>query len=581
MNDRYEIIQQLGSGGFGTVYLAKDKELDRNIAIKRLNITEQDDGKVLRDQLLAEAKTLAAMRHPNIVSIFDIQSTPSGGEIVMEHVQGVTLDGLVSKHLLLIRDFKFVAGQILSAIASSHAHGVLHCDLKPANVMLCQLPGSQYEIKVLDFGMAPEALKEPKERSGTGKLIGSIFFMAPEQFETGAVSVQTDIYALGCLFYYLLTGCYPFYGETSVQVMAAHMTGKFQPIRSIRPDLPEALCKWVESHFVLKPEHRFSSCQVSLDLLEELDLVDTAEVFALSSKKTSDSIGSRLVRPITIDSLKQSEPTAPLTSYDSLLTATRGGKAAKTTSVVARAPERSKLKTFDEEEATTRPIDATWYFSVEESRKGPVSLEKLKRLCAEGKFQRNDLVWHSSFVDWVTAEKCADLADSILQSKKTAAKRKADENKKMATMQKTQLLNQGKADEKPKRNGELVSGETILSILGLLLTGIVIALKPLQIPATSLGLTWLLLFFGFVITKVRQVKSGIAWVLIGLFLPFLGDFIFSLRTGIRAIAGVALMATSTVAMAFLCIEMANKEPVPHAYGLEWPMTSILKVFGAI
>ncbi len=579
MNDRYEIIQQLGSGGFGTVFLAKDRELDRNIAIKRLNITEQDDGEMLRDQLLAEAKTLAAMRHPNIVSIFDIQSTPSGGEIVMEHVQGVTLDGLVSKHLLLIRDFKFVAGQVLSAIASSHAHGVLHCDLKPANVMLCQLPGNQYEIKVLDFGMAPEALKEPKERSGTGKLVGSIFFMAPEQFETGAVSVQTDIYALGCLFYFLLTGCYPFYGETSVQVMAAHMTGKFQPIRSIRPDLPEALCKWVESHFVLKPDKRFSSCQASLDLLEELDLVDTAEVFALSSKKTSDSIGSRLVRPITVDSLKQSEPIASPTSYDSLLTATRGGKAAKTTSVVARAPERSKLKTFEEEEAVAPPTDATWYFSVEESRKGPVSLEKLKRLCTEGKFQRNDLVWHPSFVDWVTAEKCADLADSILLAEKNGALRKADEQKKAADMQKTQILKQGK--KKSKMSGALASGETTLTALGLLLTGIIIIHKPLEAPTLSLAFTWLLLFYGFIITKARQIKAGIAWVLIGFFLPFLGDLIFSLRTGIRAIAGVLLMASSIVAMALLCIQMATKDPLPNAYGLDWPMNTILKVFGII
>jgi len=575
MSERYEIIKPLGTGGFGTVYRAKDKELNREVAVKRLKINEDDDGAILRDQLLAEARTLATMRHPNIVSIFDIQSTEAGGEIVMELVHGVTLDVLVSRHLLLIRDFKFVAGQMLSAIAASHSHNILHCDLKPGNIMLCQLPNSKYEVKVLDFGMAPEAIKPPEERSGTGKLVGSIFFMAPEQFETGKVSPQTDVYALGCLFYFLLTGCYPFYGEVSVQVMAAHMTGKFTPISSIRPDLPEALCHWVEQHINHDPKKRYQTCKESQEALEKLDLVNTTEVFTLSSKKTLDSMGSRLVRPITMDSLKEGETShSPSSSYKDLLTASSGGQTADQSNVVARSSKRAKTAPLSEEETIQPPKDAVWYFSVEEDRKGPVSLTRLKELCQQGKFHKNDLVWHPSFVEWVPAERCADLSEALQaaegqepqEPKKQSEKRRKNET--VASKEHSKQKNKPHSKTSPakqKHQSSIFTGELILTIVGTILAGLITIFLPDYWPIPWLILIVILFLYGLLGTRIRQLKTGILWLLLGVFLPVVGDIAFAASFGRRAIRGVFLMALATAGLIFLCIQM-------HLAGL--PLTSI-------
>lgn len=583
MSERYEILKQLGTGGFGTVYLAKDHELGRNVAIKRLKINEEDDDAILRDQLLAEAKTLAAMRHPNIVSIFDIKSTEAGGEIVMELVHGVTLDVLVARHLLLIRDFRFVASQMLSAIAASHSHNVLHCDLKPGNIMLCQLPGNQYEVKILDFGMAPEAVKPPEERSGTGKLVGSIFFMAPEQFDSGQVSPQTDVYALGCLFYFLLTGCYPFYGETSVQVMAAHMTGSFTPISDIRPDLPELLCKWVEYHLIHNPQKRYQSCQDSLDALNGLDISGTTEVFTLSSKKTSDSMGSRMVRPITIDSLKEGVSEDTPSESSAPMSATTGATASETSNVTARAPDRVKAKDLAESAIIRPPQDAVWYFSVEEERKGPVSMERLKELCEQGKFERNDLVWHPSFIEWVPAERCADLEESLLAAEAYAVEKLAAEELRLSNEAK--LLKKAQQKEKsfvvtPSQTWQdklntISTAEIIFTVLGVLITTIFVILKPICWPILWLIFVWFLFGFGMIGTRIRQWKSGKLWFLLGLFVPVVGDLVFAARFGGGALRGVALMVIATIGMGITCIQIQKQQETIGAMGLEIPMNKLL------
>jgi serine/threonine-protein kinase len=140
--ERHQIIKQLSSGGsgdFGCVYQARDTQLDRDIAIKRFKNESSPSQNELKEQLLTEAKILAGLRHPNIVSIYDVIENENGGDIIMELIDGDTLDTVIKKTPLDLQQFLFVAIQLLSAIATAHEHRVLHCGLKPSNIMLTDL----------------------------------------------------------------------------------------------------------------------------------------------------------------------------------------------------------------------------------------------------------------------------------------------------------------------------------------------------------------------------------------------------------------------------------------------------------
>ncbi len=249
MSQRYEIREEIGKGGLGAVYKAFDTQLHREVAMKRVLTTEhatQEEVQAAADKLIAEAKTLSSLNHPNIVTVFDVGQDEKGGFVVMELLKGETLDETVSRGVLTQEDFIEIVYQTMEALIAAQASNVLHRDLKPTNVMVIWQPSGKFQTKILDFGLAKFS-KSPSVQTMDQEdaVMGSIYFMAPEQFERSELDVRTDLYQIGCVYYHALTGQYPFRGETAPQVMNAHLQHRVTPLDKLRPDMSPSVCQWV------------------------------------------------------------------------------------------------------------------------------------------------------------------------------------------------------------------------------------------------------------------------------------------------------------------------------------------------
>ncbi|MEM9281004.1 MAG: serine/threonine-protein kinase [Verrucomicrobiota bacterium] len=249
MSNRYEIREQIGKGGLGAVYKAFDTQLQREVAIKRVLSPDQASDEEVQEaasKLIAEAQTLSSLNHPNIITVFDVGQDEQGGFVVMELLKGETLDDTIERGVLTQEDFTEVVYQTQEALIAAQAIDVIHRDIKPTNIMVIWQASGKFQIKILDFGLAkfsrsPSVQTMDQEDS----VLGSIFFMAPEQFERGELDARTDLYQMGCVYYNALTGQYPFNGDTAPQVMNAHLQHKVVPLEQIRPDLAPSICQWV------------------------------------------------------------------------------------------------------------------------------------------------------------------------------------------------------------------------------------------------------------------------------------------------------------------------------------------------
>ncbi|MBP7950974.1 MAG: protein kinase [Verrucomicrobiales bacterium] len=243
---RYQVKGKIGQGGLGAVFLADDTQLDREVALKRVKPPEDGSAQAMAADLLREAKTLSALQHPNIVTIYDVGADAEGPFVVLELLKGETLDQVIERGAMTFEDFRQVVIQTLEGLIAAQAVGLVHRDLKPGNLMVVWLASGKFQIKILDFGLAKFSQKaRPQTEDQGGGIFGSIFFMAPEQFERLPLDARTDMYSLGCIYYQILTTLHPFDGETGVQVMASHLQHHVTPLKQLRPDLPDWLCYWV------------------------------------------------------------------------------------------------------------------------------------------------------------------------------------------------------------------------------------------------------------------------------------------------------------------------------------------------
>ncbi|GAA5497169.1 serine/threonine-protein kinase PknD [Rubritalea halochordaticola] len=533
MSTRHQIIEQLGSGGFGTVYRAKDTQLNREIAIKRLKATEGSNRSELMSTLLEEAKILAALRHPNIVTIYDIQSTDEHAEIIMELVKGITVEQLIKRHLLLARDFSFIATQILSALSVAHKHSVLHCDLKPSNLMLCATQGDNYEVKIVDFGMSPSASNITGQ---TTKIIGSIYFMAPEQLDKGEVSVQTDVYSLGCLFYYMLTGAHPFDGDTTVQVMASHMLGNYKPITTIRKDLPHELCDWVEKHISKNPEDRFQSCKDALNALIKLNVECPTEAFKLEASSKSKR-ASLDVRPITTSSLAPEESKKAKTGNEKdsefvlpphAAQLAEKHQKAEFNEVKKPLPSAPKEPKALAEQVIRIAPNSIWYFTIKGQRRGPIPIESLGGLIENGQLREEDSVWHPAYDDWRKVKDCEELKPYLDKVKEA---NKPDTVSLLSRLFKNK--SKPETSDQPSSGilsscASIVSIELLIIFFGTLVCGAYIWYKPdlWQFGTAVFGIT--LFCFGYFKLKLAEGRTDLLWLIAGISLPVFGDLLYTL-----------------------------------------------------
>jgi tRNA A-37 threonylcarbamoyl transferase component Bud32 len=273
MNSRYQILGEINQGGVGVVLKAYDTKLQRNVAIKRFLSAEQRAAMGhMEGDLLKEASTLSAMHHPNIVSIYDvIVDSPEGPEVIMEYLNGQDLEQAVAQAALTLDDFYQVAQQTLDALSNAHKMNLLHRDIKPSNIQVTWLANGKFVSKFVDFGLAKFFEKPSKQTvRHDGTVMGSIYYMAPEQFERQPLDNRSDIYSLGCVFYFALTMHRPFEGETVHDVINAHLQGRSPRMRDYREDLPAELEKWVEWMMQRDPEQRPADAEVVLDALRKI-----------------------------------------------------------------------------------------------------------------------------------------------------------------------------------------------------------------------------------------------------------------------------------------------------------------------
>ncbi len=265
---RYKPREEIGRGGAGEVLLAYDSQLERLVAVKRIHLKV---GKSEKRAAFAmdEAKRLAKVQHPNIVTVYDVLVHRREVIMVMEYLSGHTLEAQVEP--LTIAEFGEVARQCLDALGAAHALGMVHLDIKSTNIMLTTLATGRLQVKLLDFGLAA-MLDDPAATFLVpgAELRGSVYTIAPEQLERKPVGVRTDLYSLGCVFYHALTRREPFQGVSVAGVIDAHLRHDYRPLAERRPDLSAGLCTWVECLMARDPEERPGSAAEALAGLEWL-----------------------------------------------------------------------------------------------------------------------------------------------------------------------------------------------------------------------------------------------------------------------------------------------------------------------
>ena len=210
LDQRYELQEQIGGGGMADVYKAKDLLLNRPVAVKILHDQFKSDTEFI-DKFNREAQAAARLSHPNIVNIYDVGVMDGAHYIVMEYVPGRTLkDKIKQEGHLSVTEALTVAKGIASALSHAHANNLVHCDIKPHNILM--MPDGS--AKVADFGIA-RAVTE-STMTYTGNVVGSVHYFSPEQAKGTMITPKSDVYALGVVLYEMLTGTLPFTGETPV-----------------------------------------------------------------------------------------------------------------------------------------------------------------------------------------------------------------------------------------------------------------------------------------------------------------------------------------------------------------------------
>lgn len=268
---RYQITEQLGEGGAGSVFKAWDTKLQRYVALKKLLPPEQRQAVGAGENLSAEAAALSALQHPHIVAVYDLDTDGPEQFVVMEFINGETLEATVRRGALLPEDFLQIAAEALDGLNAAHRQGMCHRDIKPSNLMFHWLPDGKWQTKLLDFGLANYGLRPAQqELAGAGTVAGSVHFMAPEQFLRQPLDVRSDLYSLGCVLYYALTGSFPCNGATMEEVMAAHLARQVTPLQSLRPDVNPLLTDWVMWLMSRQPEERPETATEALRVLRGL-----------------------------------------------------------------------------------------------------------------------------------------------------------------------------------------------------------------------------------------------------------------------------------------------------------------------
>jgi serine/threonine protein kinase len=281
----YRIIEEIGSGGMGVVYKAQDLKLDRLVALKFLPSGLSPDDEATR-RFMQEAKAASALQHNNICTVHDIDESPDGRKfIVMDFYEGETLRNRIARGPLRIEEAAEITRQAAEGLSSAHEHGIVHRDVKPANLMIAR----DGTVKILDFGVAK--LTGRALLTGTGSTLGTAAYMSPEQARGEMVDQRTDIWSLGVIIYEMLTGRLPFRAEHDSAVIYTILHEECDPVEKVRADVPPRLAGIVSK--MLRKERSTRSATMK-EVAAELSAFLSKEPARLTPRR----LAAKLKRPV-------------------------------------------------------------------------------------------------------------------------------------------------------------------------------------------------------------------------------------------------------------------------------------------
>src|SRR5215213_5102283 len=282
---RYRIVRKLGSGGMANVYLAEDEDLGRRVAIKILNERYANDDLFI-ERFRREAKSAAALSHPNIVSVYDRGEAEGTYYIAMEVIEGRSLKELImTRGPLPIAQALAYTHEILDALRFAHRHGIIHRDIKPHNILIGE------RLKVTDFGIARAGASQMTE---AGSIMGTAQYLSPEQARGAPVTASSDLYSAGIVLYEMLTGKVPFNGDSAIEIAMKHLNDPPKPPSKIRPEIPDELDAVVLRALSKNPEDRYQTAE---EFSEDLHRVEAGLPLAPETSEAATALlaGAALV----------------------------------------------------------------------------------------------------------------------------------------------------------------------------------------------------------------------------------------------------------------------------------------------
>jgi serine/threonine-protein kinase len=266
----YVVEAELGIGGMAIVYRVRHRVLESTHALKMLlpHLLRETH---LLDRFLEEAKLQARFRHPCLVRVTDIVSEPGIAGLIMDHLQGATLETLLTDGPVKRRDAVDWARQATSALAYIHGAGVVHRDVKPGNLFIEDVTGMGRQIRLMDFGIAKV---HTKSRTRTAVVMGTPAYMSPEQVRADRrIDARSDLFSLGVVLYEMLTGMLPFDGESDYALQQAILSGVYTPVQRLAPGVSDHLSDVVDKALQVLPDERFDEARA---MGQQLDLVPEA-----------------------------------------------------------------------------------------------------------------------------------------------------------------------------------------------------------------------------------------------------------------------------------------------------------------